>query len=143
MLMTVSLQTDAFQYEGAHQNASEGAGRSTVLGFNISLEPVVKPSKPGGSTIERRDGLLWKATVDVHNGPKDRALPLESSDYQAQAFGKNPIETLAKLADNLRRVAEALDKSLDEGILVPIKLQRKKPSEPEDDLDSILSEETP
>lgn len=145
MLMKVSLQTDAFHYEGAHQSGVSREG--TVLHFDIALEPLIKPSRPGGPVMERRDGLMWKATVDVHNGPEDRAKPLESDDYKAQAFGKNPIETLAKLADNLRRVADALDQSLDDGIIVPIELRRKKtdtedpPEEPEvDDVDQIIAE---
>lgn len=139
MLMKVSLQTDAFHYEGAHQSGVSRDG--TILHFDIALEPLTKPQSPGGMVIERHDGLMWVATVDVHNGPADRSKPLESGDYKAQAFGKNPIETLAKLADNLRRVADALDQSLDDGITVPIVLRRKKPETEDEDLDKILSED--
>ena len=124
MLMTVALRTDAFHYEGAHQ---QGVGRDgTILEFHIILEPA-SPPRPLGQVVERLGGLLWKATVDIRNAPADeRAKPQKSSDYRAQAFGRNPIETLDKLADNLRRVADALDQSLEGGILVPIKLHRKK-----------------
>jgi len=139
MLKTVKLQTHAFHYEGAHQS---GAGREgATLRFDIILEPLTKPSSPGGAVIERPDGLEWVATVDIHNGPEDRPTPQGSSDCRAQAFGRNPIETLDKLADNLRRVADALDQSLGEGILVPIKLHRRKASSKpgSESLDAVLA----
>jgi hypothetical protein len=137
MLMKVSLQTDAFHYEGAHQQDS------TVLQFNVILEPTIKPEGVDGPHVERVDGLYWKATVDVHNGPDDQPLPSGAKGYQARSLGRNPIEALDKLASNLRRVADALDKSLEEGILVPIKLHRKRgdAENPEEDLDSILAED--
>jgi len=141
MLMKVALQTDAFQYEGAHQ---KGTGREgTVLSFHVILEPTIKPDEGvSGPSSERADGLHWKATVDVHH-ETDGQLSATSKGYQARGLGRNPIEALDKLADNLRRVADALDKSLEEGITVPIKLHRKRgaePEEPEEDLDSILAE---
>lgn len=139
MLIEVSLQTDAFHYEGKHQQGI-GRGGGTVLGFDILLEPTSTPRRPGDPVIERRnDPPLWKATVDVHNDSQERPVPTSSEGYKAQAFGRNPVETLAKLADNLRRVAEALDKALDEGVVVPIVL-RRKPEEAESELETPQEE---
>lgn len=140
--MPVKLETQSFHYEGAHFTPGRGGTR---LGFDIRLEPTVAMGL-GDPVVERRDELYWRAVVDVHNGPESRTTPKDSKGYQAEAWGKNPIATMEKLADNLRRVADALDEALEEGITVPIILHRKKPKQETDEgegevesIDSILS----
>jgi len=140
--MSVKLETREFHYKGGHSQPPGEGGRGTTLTFDIVLEPTV-PTGYGKSEIERRDGLHWRAVVDVFNGdPEDRRKPKSGKEYRAEAMGKNPIATLEKLADNLRRVADALDAELERGLLVPIVLHRRKEKEETDPepQDQILEE---
>ena len=125
--MSMKLTTTPFHYQGDH---SQPGRRGTILSFDVLLD-----HRPADG-----EGNMWVAGAVVHNGKDTGAkIPSDPSACSVKAFGKDPLATLEKLAENLRRVADSIDAQLDKGVIVPIALHRKKaaPKTP-DELDAIL-----
>lgn len=93
-IKSVDIEGCRFVYTGGH---STPGAKGTHLAFEVELIGSFRTTSPHE----------WQARAIVHNSPDDELR----GDFETSASGsaETPGEAIAKLASNLRRVADAIE----------------------------------